>query len=96
MSYTWITQIHNTTTPYNNNIQVELWVHMSHGWENIDIVQAGTMDKAHEVARSIRSNHAFLERFQAPMVIAAVRFSPRDHHRLVTWYGTYNEGNIDA
>ena len=61
MTYTWTTQIHNTTAG-RNSIQLETWVHMAHGWENIDIVQADTLDDAYEIARSIRTNHAFLER----------------------------------
>ena len=95
MSYTWTTQIHSASGA-RSNIQVELWVRMAHDWVNIDIVRVDTLDKAQEVARSIRSNHAFLERFQAPMIIAVVQFAARDHYRLVTWYGTYSEGNIDA
>ena len=95
MPYTWLTQIHNTTAA-RTNIQVELWAHMSHGWENIDIVVTDTLNKACEVAATIRENRAFLERFQSPMIIAAVRFAPRGRHRLVTWHGTYNEGDTNA
>ena len=95
MTYTWVTQIHHTTAG-RNNIQVELWTHTEHGWENIDIVQADTLDDAYEIAKSIRANHAFLERFQSPMIIAAVRFAPRGHHRLVTWHGAYVKGDTNA
>ena len=95
MAYTWNTQIHNTTAA-RNNVQVELWAHMAHGWENVDIVQVDNLDKAYEVAGEIRRNHAFLDRFQSPIIIAAVRFAPRGHHRLITWHGTYNEGDSNA
>ena len=95
MPYTWTTQHHNTTAG-RNNIQVELWAHLAHGWENFEIRQADTLDDAYEIAGKIRANHAFLEELKSPIIIAAVRFAPRGHHRLVTWYGTYNEGGTDA
>ena len=91
MPYTWTTQIHNTTAG-RTDIHVETWVLMPHGWENIDIVQADTLYEAHKTARTIRSNHTF----QTPAIIAAVKFAPRGHHRLVTWHGNYNEGDTNA
>ena len=95
MPYTWTTQHHNTTAG-RNNIQVELWAHSAHGWENLEIRQADTLDDAYEIAGKIRAKFTFLHKLQCPIIIAAVRFAPRGHHRLVTWYGTYNEGDNDA
>ena len=95
MPYTWTTQVHNTTAG-RTDVQLETWARMAHGWENIDIVQADTLGKAREIAQTIRENHAFLDKFQSPIIIAAVRFAPRGHHRLVTWHGTYNEGDSNA
>ena len=95
MTYTWTTQIHNTTAG-RNNTQVELWTYTARGWENIDIVQADSLDDAYEVAGDIRGKHPFLAKSQSPMIIAAVKFTPRGHHRLVTWHGTYTEGDTNA
>ena len=95
MPYTWDTQFHNTTAG-RSSVQLETWAYMAHGWENIDIVQVDTLGKAREIAKAIRENHAFLERFQTHVIIAAVKFAPRGHHRLVTWHGTYNEGDTNA
>ena len=95
MPYTWLTQIHNTTAA-RTNIQVELWAHKPHGWENIDIVQVDSLDKAYGVAGSIYTNQEFLDKFQSPIIIAAVHFAPRGHHRLITWHGTYNEEDSNA
>ena len=79
MTYTWTTQIHNTTAA-RNGIQVETWAQMSRGWVNIDIVDVDTLDEAHEVAKAIRMSRTF----RAPTIIAAVQFEPASHHRLVT------------
>lgn len=95
MAYTWTTQIHNTTAG-RNRVQVETWVHMAHGWELTRIMQADTLDKAYEFAQAIRADRTFLDKLRAPVIIAAVRFAPRGHHRLVTWHGTYSEDNNDA
>ena len=95
MAYTWTTQIHNTTAG-RSNIQVEVWKYMGHSWENVDIVQVDSLDNAYEVAGDIRSNHAFPDKFNSPTIIAAVKFAPRGHHRLVTWHGTYVEGDTSA
>ena len=91
MPYTWTTQIHNTTAG-RTDIQVETWVLMSQGWLNIDTVQVDTLDDAYVTTKAIRSNHTF----RTPAIIAAVKFAPRGHHRLVTWHGTYVEGDTDA
>ena len=95
MPYTWTTQIHNTTAG-RSRVQLETWVHMTHGWELTGIVQLDTLDKAYEVAKTIRADHSFLDSLRAPVIIAAVRFAPRGHHRLVTWHGNYNEGDSNA
>ena len=95
MTYTWTTQIHNTTAG-RSRVQLETWVHMAHGWELSGIMQADTLGKASEIAKTIREDHAFLDKFRSPVIIAAVRFAPRGHHRLVTWHGNYNEGDTDA
>lgn len=92
MAYTWSTRVHSTTAG-RNRIQLETWVHMSHGWELTGIMQCDTRDNAYEVAKTIRADHSFLDKFRSPVIIAAVQFSPRDHYRLVTWYGTYSEGS---
>ena len=94
MPYTWTTQIHNNTADCDN-IQVELWTHMAQGWENLNIHCADTMGDACEIVRSLRTS-AYLDGVKRPMIIAAVRFAPREHHRLGTWYGTYSEGDTDA
>lgn len=95
MPYVWNTQFHNTTAG-RSRVQLETWVHTAHGWELTSIMQVDTLNKACEIAGSIRADHAFLEKFQSPVIIAAVRFAPRGHHRLVTWHGTYNEGDSNA
>ena len=95
MAYTWTTQIHNTTAG-RSRVQLETWVHMAHGWELTGIMQCNTLDDAYEVAGTIRADHAFLDRFRSPVIIAAVRFAPRGHHRLATWHGAYVEGDTDA
>ena len=95
MTYTWNTQFHNTTAG-RSRVQLETWAHTADGWENIDIVVTDSLNKACEVATSIRENRAFLDRFQSPVIIAAVRFAPRGHHRLITWHGTYVEGDTNA
>ena len=95
MTYVWNTQIHNTTAG-RSRVQLETWVHMAHGWELTGIMQVDTLDKAYEVAGSIRADRTFLDKFRSPIIIAVVRFAPRGHHRLVTWHGTYSEDNTDA
>ena len=95
MTYVWNTQFHNTTAG-RSRVQLETWAHTADGWENIDIVVTDSRDKACMVAQRILENHAFLDRFQSPIIIAAVHFAPRGHHRLVTWHGTYNEGDTNA
>ena len=95
MTYVWNTQFHNTTAG-RSRVQLETWAHTADGWENIDIVVTDSLNKACEVAATIRENHKFLEKFQSPIIIAAVHFAPRGHHRLVTWHGTYSEDNTDA
>ncbi len=95
MPYTWTTQMHITTAS-RNDIQVEAWVRKPHGWENVETSWADSLDVAYEVSRSIRANISSLPGYRAPITIAAVKFTPRGHHRLVTWHGTYNEGDSNA
>lgn len=95
MPYTWTTQIHNTTAA-RNGIQVETWAHMAHGWENIGIMQVDTLDDAYRAAEAIRADFTLPHMIKTPVIIAAVRFAPRGHHRLVTWHGTYNEEDTNA
>ena len=95
MAYTWTTQIHNTTAG-RSRVQLETWVHMAHGWELTGIMQCDNLDNAYEGAKMIRADRAFLDKLQAPVIIAAVRFAPRGHHRLVTWHGTYTKDRTDA
>ena len=95
MPYTWTTQIHNTTAA-RNRVQLETWVYMAHGWELTSIMQCDTLDMAHEASSSIRSDQVFLDMFRSPVIIAVVRFAPREHHRVITWHGTYSEGDTDA
>ena len=95
MAYTWTTQVHNTTA-IRNRVQLETWVHRSHGWELTSVMQCDTLDHAYEAAKTIRADRTFLDKVQSPVIIAAVRFTPRGHHRLVTWHGTYTEGDTNA
>ena len=95
MPYTWTIQIHDATAA-RNPVQLETWVHMARGWELIDIMQVDTLDKAYEVAKSIRADREHMEAYNYPVIIAAVRFAPCEHHRLATWYGTYNAGDTNA
>ena len=94
MTYTWTTQIHNTTAA-RNRVQLETWVYMAHGWELTSVMQCDTLDHACEIARSLRTR-AHTDGTTRPMIIAAVRFAPREHHRVITWHGTYVEGETDA
>ena len=95
MTYTWTTHV-DYTNAGRNRINLETWVHMAHGWELTSVMQCENLDSAYDAAKRIRADRTFLYNFWSPVIIAAVRFTPRGHHRLVTWHGTYSEGDTDA
>ena len=95
MPYTWTTTRHNTTAG-RNNLRLETWSRQPDDWINIETREVDSLDDAYDVAKFMRATLASHPEYGSPMTIAAVRFTPRGHHRLVTWHGTYNKGGTDA
>ena len=95
MPYTWSTTRH-VTTAGRQNLRLELWSRKPDDWVHVCTRDANTLDDAYDVAKFMRATVADFPEYGSHLIIAAVRFTPRGHHRLVTWDGTYTMDRANA